>query len=628
MKKVAWIILFLCTNTIFTGSVSAQTLANQPNLPKEIIITASKIEEDVKQTGSSVIIITSEEIDRKRYASVLEALRRKTGIGSASNGPFGGSTDIFLRGANAAHTLVMIDGVRIYDAITADANYDLAHLPLDNVERIEIIKGPQSSLYGSDAMGGVINIITRRGQGKPRFFVSTEVGTKDTYVEALGGQGNIGKFNYSLDASHQVSDGISKARDGGEADSYEKSSISSKMSYQLNDDLEVGLQGLYLYARSEGDDGSFQDDPNRLFEFENSLATLFTNKHVNEFWDQKLQYSWFRNIRWDSDDKDRVDTTEDNRSKFTGRTQNADWQHTMNLSELFSLNENVADTLIFGFQYSHEYGESQSATGSTTALNTTNTAGYYFENKLGLDDKMFWTLAFRTDDHSRFGLHTTGRSTFSYLFETDTRLKGSYGTGFNAPSLFQLFSDFGNANLSAGTSWGYDVGLEQELFDNKVSVSALFFLQRFKDLIEFESLAVGYVNRGSARTRGIESEFEYRPLENFTIGYGFTYLEARDLENNRHLRRRPNLKHNISFDLAFWDQFNWNVDVVRNLKTYDPAATRLKDYTVVDMALNYAINADTNAYLKIDNIFDAIYHEIRGFTTAPRLFRVGAKVTF
>jgi len=283
-----------------------------------------------------------------------------------------------------------------------------------------------------------------------------------------GGQGSVKKFNYSFDFSHQSSEGVSKATGGAEEDGYEKSSVNSKMSYQLNDDLEVGLQGLYLYARSEGDDGAFQDDPNRLFEFENSLVSLFAKNNVNDFWDHKLQYSWFQNVRWDSDDSDSVDTTEDNRSEFTGRTQEVDWQHTMNLGEFLSLGENIADSIAFGFQYSHEYGESQSASGSTTALSTTNTLAYYLENKFGLNEKMFWTFGLRTDDHSKFGFHTTGRTTFSYLFDTKTRLKGSYGTGFNAPSLFQLFSAFGNANLAAGTSWGYDVGLEQELFDDKL----------------------------------------------------------------------------------------------------------------------------------------------------------------
>lgn len=626
MKRVFCLILFLGINVFWVGSTSCEAQETQPQKIGEIIITASRIEESVKQTGSSVIVITREEIEKKQYMSVLEALKGKVGVGVASNGPFGGTTDIFLRGANAAHTLVMIDGARIYDAITADADYDLAHLPLDNIERIEIIKGPQSSLYGSDAMGGVINIITKKGQGKPKFFATAEVASKDTYSESLGGYGSLGKFNYSFDISHLISDGISKARDGAEEDSYERSSINSKMSYQLNDDLEVGLQGLYLYARTEGDDGAFQDDPNRLFKFENSLAVLFANNHVNDFWDQKLQYSWFRNVRWDSDDADAVDTTEANRSVFKGWVQEADWQHNVNLGEFFSFDENIEDTVILGFQYKHESGKSQSATGSDTALSSTHTAGYYFENKLGLDDKMFWTFALRTDDHSVFDLHTTGRSTFSYLFDTNTRLKGSYGTGFNAPSLFQLFSAFGNENLSAGTSWGYDIGLEQELFDQLISVSSVFFLQRFKDLIEFESLAVGYVNRGSARTRGIESELQYRPLENFTMQYGFTYMEAMDLENNTHLRRRPNLKHNISFDLDFWDKFNWNVDVTRNLKTFD--RFRLKDYTVVNMAFNYAINKNAKAYLRIENIFDETYQEINGFANLPRFFRVGTKVTF
>ncbi|VAX35577.1 Outer membrane vitamin B12 receptor BtuB [hydrothermal vent metagenome] len=621
MKKVLW---SLVLTVVLVGGILSEGFANISKETETVIITASRIEEDVTQTGSSVIVITNEEITAKQYKTVLEALKGKVGISSASNGGLGGTTSVFLRGANNAHTLVMVDGMRIYDTITADASYNLAHLPIDNIERIEILKGPQSSLYGSDAMGGVINIITKKGKGKPSFFVSTEIASEDTYTQALGGQGSIGKLSYSFDMSYQNSDGFSKARDGIEEDGYQRTSVNSKVSYQVTDDLEVGAQGLYLYARTEGDDGAFQDDPNRLFEFENSLAALFVNHQLHPIWDQKLNYSWFRNIRWDSDDADLIDTTESNRSRFTGWLQEVDWQHDIDISELFSFNDNIEDTLTFGFQYQHESGESISSLGSNTVRSSSNNAGYYFQNKIGFDDKLFWTLALRTDDHSNFGTYTTGRSTVSYLFDTQTRIKGSYGTGFNAPSLFQLFSSFGDPNLSPETSWGYDVGIEQELFDKKILVSSVFFLQRFKNLIEWDNGI--YINRGAARTRGMESEIKYYPTDNFTLSYGFTYLEAKNLSNNTNLRRRPNLSHNISFNFSFLEDFNWTLDIRRNLKTYD--SLRLKDYTNVDTTLNYTLNENMSFFTKVRNIFDETFQEVSGYANTPRFVHVGAKVTF
>ena len=599
----------------------------------EVIVTASKIEENVNQTGSSVVVITNKEIETKRYSTVISAIKGKLGISSASSGPFGGTTDVSIRGTEGGHALVLIDGIRVYDAISADADFDLQNMPLDNVERIEILKGPQSSLYGSDAMGGVINIITKKGEGKPTFSLTTEVGTKDTYKESLAGYGSIGKFHYAADFSHLISDGVSKALGGKEQDGYQRTSFNAKMSYELSDNLEIGVQGMELYARSDGDDGASQDDPNRLFEFQHSLASAFANHKVNDIWEQKLQYSWFRNIRWDSDDKDEIDTTEANRSQFKGWIHDTNWQNNVDMNKLLSLDENIQDMVILGLQHVHETGVSTSSLGSNTPLSNAYETGYFIENKLGLNDKLNWTAAVRTDDHSSFGIHTTGRTTLSYLFETQTRLKGSYGTGYNAPSLFQLFSSFGDSALNAETSYGYDAGFEQGLFDEKVSFGSTFFYQRFKDLIEFNSSAPNpnggtgrYVNVGTARSYGIENDINYRPNDDLTLSYGFTYLEAEDLDNGAHLRRKPNLSHHIGFDLNFLEKFNWNVDVTRNLKTYD--VVRLKDYTVVDTGINYQIKDDISAYVKVENVFDESYQEVRGFSSVPRLVRVGTNIKF
>ena len=210
-------IMFLCFFILGQGNTVTVEAASKYQLG-EILVSASKTEEYTAETGSSVAVITRETIKQKKYKTVLEAVGNETGISTASNGGFGGATSVYIRGAESGHTLVLMDGVRLYDPISTNASYDLANLTLDNVERIEIIKGPQSSLYGSDAMAGVINIITRKGKGKTKVFASIEVASESTYTESLGVSGSTGKFHYSIETSRQDSDGISQARDGEEDD--------------------------------------------------------------------------------------------------------------------------------------------------------------------------------------------------------------------------------------------------------------------------------------------------------------------------------------------------------------------------------------------------------------------------
>jgi len=607
----------------------------------EVIVSASKIEEYVAETGSTVIVITKEEMEQKKYKTVLEAIQRKMGIDSASNSVFGGSTSVFLRGSDAGHMLVMMDGVRLYDPISTNATYDLANLALDNIERIEIIKGPQSSLYGSDAMAGVVNIITKKGKGKPAIFASSEVASKSTYTESIGISGSKDKLSYAIESSRQDSDGISKARDGSDKDAYQRTSFNSKFSYNVNEDLEIGMQSLYLRARIDLDDGAYEDDPNYWMKYENVLLTGFGNHKINDIWTHEVQYAWLRNIRQLFDDPDSVDTSEYYRAWFKGWTQEVNWQHNINLGKFLSLGDSIEDIVISGFQYNYEAGKEKSTYGDL-ARATSHNEGYFFENKFGLNDKLFNTLAVRVDDHSRFGTHTTGRGTISYLFDSHTRLKSSYGTGFNAPSLYQLFSDYGDANLNAEESWGYDCGIEHDLLDEKLSFSLVYFHSRLKDLIEFDSWKVNpnapwgygmFVNTGSAKTEGIETEIRYQPTDNLFLKYGFSYTKAMNLENKYHLIRRPVNKHNANVNFKFLEKFNLNFGVTRNVKIYEvfnwgEVPKRLKDYTVCDLALSYAKDNDVEIFAKVENLFDEVYQEASGYSVKPQFFHLGVKARF
>jgi vitamin B12 transporter len=202
----------------------------------EVIVTATKTEQSQGEVGSSTTVITAEDLKKTGKKSVGEVLRDVPGVAVMQNGAFGGSTSVYLRGSKPGHTLVLIDGVEVNDPISTDRSFDFAHFTTDNIERIEVVSGPQSTLYGSDAMGGVINIITKKGKGRPKFELSSEGGSHQTFRESIGFGGGTEKLNYSISALRLDSEGISKAIDGSEEDGYENTTISSKTGYRIFDD--------------------------------------------------------------------------------------------------------------------------------------------------------------------------------------------------------------------------------------------------------------------------------------------------------------------------------------------------------------------------------------------------------
>lgn len=639
--KIEVSVLLLCFCVIFQLSyVMAQEAGGNEEKSAsynlgQVLVSASRIEEYAAQTGSSVIVVDRKKIEEKKYLFVKDALSLEAGIDIASNSAFGGSTSVYLRGAPSGNTLVLIDGIRLYDPIATDASYDLANIMLDNVERIEIVKGPQSSLFGSDAMGGVINIITRQGTGKPKFNFFSEGESKRTFSEGFGLSGELGKFSYSAEGSRQNSRGFSKARDGEENDAYQNNNFGGKFGYRPNEDIELGIKSSYVRAKMDLDDGAYADDVDFWNKYENSLITLFGRQHVNEYWNYGIDYSWLRNVRKYTDDSDSYWDT------FKAWGQEVNWQHTVDTGKLLSLPQNTSLIVIPGFQYTYEAGIERSNYGDLSRKNA-NREGYYIENRLGLNDKLFNTLAVRIDRHSRFGTHPTGRGTFSYLFDTGTRFKGSYGTGFKAPSLYQLFSDYGDNNLKAEKSWGYDAGLEQQLFKDHLSLGVTYFHNRFKDMIEFDSNTPNsrllwwpfgmFVNRGSAKTEGIETEITWKPLNNLSTKYSFVYLEAADLSAHLHLIRRPNNKHVVTISYSPFEKLNLAFDAARNVKIYDNFAgntnNRLKDYLLCNLAVTFHLSKNIDFYSRAENIFDEIYQEVNGFNTKRRFLHWGIKGRF
>lgn len=302
MKKTFLILRTIVGILILTAPVRL-VQAEEDQIPaidlEEIVVTPTKTEEAMGTVSNSITVLDGKELSYQGKITVKEALRQVPGIDVVQSGTFGGPTSIFIRGTNSSQTLIMLDGIKMYDAMEPNGACDLAHFTMDNVERIEIVRGPQSALWGSDAIGGVINIITKKGRGKPSIAISFEGGSFNSYRETLNVQGEHQGLHFSLGVSRFDTNGISRAeeRDGNsEKDPYCNTSVSNKLDYDVSDNLIFGNTFHYINSEFEYDDwfGPGGDDPNRKGWYEQIIVSPYMEHKVSDWWDYRIQSSWMK----------------------------------------------------------------------------------------------------------------------------------------------------------------------------------------------------------------------------------------------------------------------------------------------------------------------------------------------
>jgi len=643
MKGLISILLSLTLFILFPVSLFAQ---EKEVILEKVVVTATRVETPVEEIASSITVISSKEIERKQKTTVLEVLKGLPGLDVVQNGGVGGATSIFLRGANSEHTLVMIDGVEVNDPISPGRSYDFAHLTVDNIERIEVIRGPQSTLYGSDAIGGVVNIITKKGEGKPKFFLSAEGGSFTTFREATGISGGNKWVNYSFALSRFDTEGISTAskKDGNyERDGYENTSLSAKLGFKPMDNLGIDFILRYMDAKTELDNfaGVGGDDPNYV---QKSNQFLFKTQVglslFNDLWIQKLGLALNDHNRDIKNKKDSQHPFDYEKGRYDGQLLKFDWQHHLQLHK--------TNALTFGLEYEREEGKSkyywESLWGPGQSIfpkKTANIKGYYIQDEIKLWDRLFATLGIRIDDHSRFGSETTYRVAPAYLIkETDTKIKGTFGTGFKAPTLYQLFAPatlwgpIGNKDLKPEKSKGWDFGVEQNFFKNRVTLGATYFRNDFKDLIQFD-WGQGYINIAKAKTEGVELFASAKPIDDLTLRINYTYTDTEDKTTGEALIRRP--KNKIGFDINyhFLNNGNVNLGVIYVGKRDDldfsispSRRVKLDQYTLVNLAVSYDITKNFQLFGRVENLLDKEYEEVKGFGTPGLSFFGGMKLSF
>ncbi|MEW6170300.1 MAG: TonB-dependent receptor [Candidatus Omnitrophota bacterium] len=627
-------VIFLLEFTICYATIC---FADEIELER-IVVTPTQTEEMVGKTGDSVTVFTMSNIEGQNLETVKDMLKETPGLHLVEAGKFGGLTSAFMRGSDSGQVKVMIDGVRVYDPISTNSAFDFAFLSLDNIERIEIVRGPQTTLYGSDAIGGAINVITKKGKGKPTISLLGEGGSYYTSREALESQGKINKFSYSLGLSNFKTRGLSKLRDTSEKDAMRTWSLSSRLDYELTDDIAFGYIGRYTDARYEYDSSIGAKDDSDLFnKTAQSSQSIYFQQKILENWQHKIQASAISNYRQDANDKDSRFPDDYLSDWYLGKNYQIDWINTFKPNSIL--------TTIAGFNWQKEIGDyyyySEYLGGSTEAdfpKVFSRTRAWYIENLLDFD-KLNISGTYRLDKHSQFKYHDTYKINFNYKLFNQTKIKGGFATGYKAPTLYQLnaISDpwfgGGNPNLKPEESETYEAGFAQSFLGEKIKLETTYFRSHLKNLIDAKYhpdtwLTDQYSNIGKARNFGFENIISVKPIKEIEIICSYDWLDTENKDTHDELLRRPKNRVNLNANFRPSEKFSINLNTRYVGHAQDSANRLLKSYVKLDLSSNYNLNKNLEIFSHIDNLLDTSYEEIKDYTTPGFSMFGGLKLKF
>jgi vitamin B12 transporter len=602
------------------------TTPNQNQVPAEsgtvsvgeVVVTANRTPIAAGDVGSSQSLITAQEIEQKQQPLVSDILRGSPGLDVVRSGGPNQITSVFMRGANSDHTLVMIDGIEANDPSSPSRAFDFSTLTVDDIDHIEVLRGPQSTLWGSNAIGGVVNIITKRGQGPLSGYVSAEGGSFNTFRESVGFSGSEKIVSYSFNLTEASSQGFpaADAKYGNTTpDGYNNLSLATRFGFQLSKALDIDVIARIQHDRVRIDNGGGpgQDNPNRLLKSDEDFIRV--QPHLVLFDGALVQTYGFNYTHYTREDTDPGFATQND-----GDVIKFDFQNDLHLCK--------ADTLTAGVDV---YQEGFSATN--TPQKYANSLGIFVQDQVNLNDALFFTGGMRYEDHSVSGSNITYRFTGAYIFPTDTKLHASYGTGFKSPTLSDLYASYGSRDLKAEKSIGWDAGVEQSFLKRAIVLDATYFDNHFTNLIDYDFIANHEVNTGEARSQGVELGAAVRPCDKITTGINYTYTNTQD-ETTRLslLRRAPSrIGSFINYRYCRQGSVTLTANYVSHRADIDPVTfsrTSVGGYVLVNLATAYKITDYLEFTARIDNLLNSHYEEVAGFGTADISFYGGLKLSF
>ena len=591
-------------------------------LGSEVVVSATRTLNRISDAGgNSVTVITAKEIENSGQVSVEELIRSVVGIDTSANGGPGSSASFYLRGADTKYTLVLVDGVPFNDPSMMNGEANLCNFMVDNIERIEIVRGPASMLYGSSAEAGVINIITKKGREKQRAFAGVEGGSYGTSRFFGGASGKQGGFDYAVSASRLKTDGFSSVDERNrsinptgkafEKDGYANSTFSGNFGLKLDDHLSIDHSLRYIVADNDYD--SWLTD---------AAGYVQKTKQFSEHTALKANYQpLLSTFYWNVSDQDRNYSEPGGLTVYHGHIYELGWQ-----GDYAAASNN---TLSVGLNYRKD------------AMTTTGIDPHSVDSRsLFMQDQ--WRLGVmqlvggvRFEDNQQFGSKATWRVAPSFTFG-NTVLKCSYATGFKAPSLYELYAPFsvGNDKLKAETSKGWDAGIEQKVAEN-LRVGSTYFRTDYANRIgwatDFALPWWGHYDQvpGATRTYGLENFAEWTPAKPLFITVNHTWMCTRDAEGSE-LLRRPRNKGSVtaswkaSGDLTLNTNMQW---VGSRQDTGAPNGT-LGSYFLLNVSASCKVADHVELFGRVDNLLDSNYELAWGYATAGRSAYAGVKFGF
>ena len=624
---------------------------------REVVISATKTPVPVTQLTSAVEVITGEELERRHVKTVVDALRLSQGVTVFSNGGPGSSSSVRIRGSNSDQVLVVIDGAIMNSATLG--NFNLANLTTDNIERIEILRGAQSMLWGADAMGGVINITTKKGSGAPSASAFFEYGSFSSIREGGQASGKTGPVDFSVALSRWDYTGFSAVnyrRGASERDGFHNWQTSARIGIALPHEGRLDVNFRLLQGRTNID-GGFGPGFDTLGAFTNSQQFVYSASYsqpITTWWNQALTVS-----RQTEDSETFSGTTQRDlqtglvSSTFAFRSQidtlanRVEWQHNFQIGKPLLLTA--------GYQFRDQQGENRDLLTNNLDIphKVLSSHAGFAQAQLNLWDRVFATAGVRQDEYNVFGSATTYRATAGYLHqETGTKLRSSYATGFRAPTFNQLyFPNFGNPGLKPEKSQSMDIGVDQYLLDNRLTLSGGFFWNHFRDMIVAqESLAVCGLspfgpfaafcaqNIGAVSTKGWEASIKYAVVrdvpwvKSLDVQAQYTNTLSRDLalQPGNRAQRIPVDQWSLVVSYQPIEPLRINLEGRYVGSRFNDVNNQqpMRAFDVWNLSASYNVTNRVQTYVRLDNIFNEKYEEILLFGTPVRSIFVGLRVNY
>ena len=602
--------LFLPTSLLLV----TPALADEARPGREpIVVTATRTDAPLSEVGQSVSVVTGEQIERSQATQAVDVLARLPGVTVSPSGGFGQPTSVFVRGAENAQSLVLIDGVRLNDPADVGGGFDFGGLTISQFDRVEVVRGSQSVLWGSRAIGGVINFITRRPGEKWEGRAQADYGWRNRKQLSASITGKAGPVGLSLGGNWLKGDGysaFSEDRGATERDRFESRAVNARAEVELAAGLSLDAGGYYTKA----DYGYDNTGSDALHVGSKRDATLYTNLRYSGL-DDRLN----GRIGFGLTDSNRVS----NHAVFgpyitDGRNERFEGQVSFTPAPIVTL-------LIGAETEKSEFGDNFGSADTTRIDSVYGTATLRPVSGLTVN------AGLRHDSHQDFGQKTSFSASGAWVLgENAPILRASYGEGFKAPSLYQLYTNTGFGALKPELAKAYDIGIEQPFADGHGKASLTWFDRTTRNLIDFDFATFTYFNIGSTRSKGVEAAVEVTDWRGFDAQLSFTWLDAINRATGKQLARRP--RHNLFASLDYEWPFGLRTgfDVRHGGRRFDEQANSnpIGEHTVFAVRASYAITEHVQIFGRIENLFDETYEVVRTYGTPGRSVYGGVRARF